>query len=129
MTSPAADAARAAAKILAADLGPALPAQVEAALHAALHASEDEQQRPSRYDPTAIAGLGIGAASLIVTVAQLAWSILAGRRDHAAEPSHDAITREVRITLREQDAPLPPGSDRITEVVVTEVIRLAGRSE
>ncbi len=129
MTSPAADAARAAAKVLAADLGPALPAQVEAALHAALHASEDEQQRPSRYDPTAIAGVGIGAASLIVTVAQLAWSILAGRRDHVAEPSHDAITREVRITLREQDAPLPPGSDRITEVVVTEVIRLAGRSE
>ncbi len=125
MTSPAADAARAAAKVLAGDLGPALPAQVEAALHA----PDDDQQRPSRYDPTAIAGLGIGAASLIVTVAQLAWSILAGRRDHAAEPSHDAITREVRITLREQDAPLPPGSDRITEVVVTEVIRLAGRSE
>ena len=47
MTDPAADAARAAAAILALDLGPNLPAEVEAAL-----AARDTQQRPDRYlDP------------------------------------------------------------------------------
>ncbi len=47
MTDPAADAARAAAAILAPDLGPNLPAEVEAAL-----AARDTQQRPDRYlDP------------------------------------------------------------------------------
>ena len=47
MTDPAADAARAAAAILAADLGPSLPAEVEAVL-----AARDAAQRPDRYlDP------------------------------------------------------------------------------
>ena len=51
MTDPAADAARAAAAILAPDLGPNLPAEVEAAL-----AARDTQHRPDRYvDPVSLA--------------------------------------------------------------------------
>jgi hypothetical protein len=121
MTDPVADAARAAAAILASDLGPTLPTQVEAAL-AARDAGE---HLPGQYDPVAIAGFGIGTASLIVSIAQLAWSVFSDPRKHTAEPSPDSIARQVRMTLRDQDASLPPGSERITEIVATEIIRHA----
>ncbi len=120
MTDPAADAARSAAVILAPDLGPGLPAEVEAALYA----SATTTRGPSQYDPVAIAGLGIAAASLIVIIAQLAWTILTDHRNHTAEPSHESIAREIRITLRQQDLILPAGTDHITDVVITETIRL-----
>jgi hypothetical protein len=119
MTDPVADAAQSAATILAPDLGPNLPAEVEAALHA----RNAGEQRQGQYDPLAVAGFGIGAASLIVSIAQLAWSIVSDRRKHIAEP--DSIARQVRITLRDQDTPLPPSAERITEVVATEIIRRA----
>lgn len=120
MTDPAADAARAAAASLAPSLGPGLPAEVEAALHA----RDSGGQPPGQYDPAAIAGLAIGAASLIVSIAQLAWSIVSDQRTHTAKPSPEAIARQVRIALRQQDTPVPPGTDQITEVVITEIIRL-----
>jgi hypothetical protein len=120
VTSPA-DAARAAAVILASDLGPGLPAEVEAALHA----RSAVRQRPGQYDTSVIAGLAISAASLIVTAAQLAWSILTERRPNAPEPSRDQIARQIRITLREQDVTLPRSSEHITGIVITEVIRIA----
>jgi hypothetical protein len=123
MTNSAADAARSAAVILAHDYGPNLPAQVEAALDARYAA----EQRPGQYDVAAIASLGVGAASLIVTIAQLAWSIVTEHRKHTADPVPNSIARQVRITLHQQDAPsLPPGADRITEVVITEITRLQG---
>lgn len=121
MTTPAADAARAAALTLALDLGQNLPVEVEAAL-AALDAAE---QRPGQYDPLAIASLGMGVASLIVSIAQLAWTIYTDHRTHTPQPSLDSITRQVRITLRDRDIPLPESASRITEVVVTELIRRA----
>jgi hypothetical protein len=124
MTDPVADAARSATVILAPGLGSNLAAEVEAALHAR-HGGE---QRPGQYDPLAIASLGIGAASLIVSVAQLAWSFLSELRNHAAEPSPDAIARQVRIALRQRDIPMPPETDRITEVVITEITRREGPS-
>lgn len=127
MTDPAADAARSAAAILAADLGPDLPVDVEAAL-----AARDAEQRPDRYvDVVAI-------AALIVSIAQLAWPIYTDRRDRAhdkqPQSAHDeeppvesnaveSIAREVRVILRDQDAILPANAEHITEVVVTEVIR------
>ena len=75
MTDPAADAARAAAAILAPDLGPNLPAEVEAAL-----AARDTQQRPDRYlDPVSL-------ASLIVAIATLAWTIYNDQRTHTPDP-------------------------------------------
>jgi len=120
-----ADAARSAAVILAPELGPNLPAEVEAALYTRGHGD----QRPGQYDPAAIASLGISAAGLIVAIAQFAKAILSDRRNHSAETSPESITRQVRISLREQDVPVPAGRDRITDVVVTEIIRLAGDPE
>ena len=121
MTDPAAAAARAAAVILAPDLGPDLPAQVEAAL-----LRNRSEQRPTHYDPLVIIGLGTGAASLIVSIAQLAWAIYSDQRKRPTERSSDSIARQVRMTFRDQDAALPPGSERITDVIVTEIIRISG---
>ena len=111
MTDPAADAARAAAAILAPDLGPTLPTEVEAALA--------DRQHPGRYiDPVSL-------ASLIVAIATLAWTIYSDQRDHTPDPPPADIARQVRITLREQDTLLPTGTERITEIVATEIIRHA----
>jgi hypothetical protein len=120
LTGPIADAARAAAAFLAHDLGLSLPAEVEAALYA----RDSGEQAPGQYDPTAVAGLAVGAASLIVSIAQLAWSIVSDQGTHTAKPSHENIARQVRIALCQQNGPLPPDNHRITEVVITEIIRL-----
>jgi hypothetical protein len=114
MTDPSADVARSAAAILAADLGPGLPAEVEAAL-----AARDTARRPDRYlDPVSL-------ASLIVSIATLAWQVYTDQRKHTPDPPADSIARQVRITLRDQDTTLPPGTDRITEIVATEITRHA----
>jgi hypothetical protein len=115
MTDPAADAARTAAAILAPGYGPSLPAEVEAAL-----AARDTSQRTDRYlDPVSL-------ATLIVSIATLAWTIYNDQRDrHHSDPPADSIARHVRITLRDQDTALPPGTDRITEIVATEITRHA----
>jgi hypothetical protein len=128
MTDPAAEAARSAAVILAPDLGRNLPVEVEAAL-----AARAGDQRPDRFfDPVSL-------GALIVSVATLAWTIYNDQRNRRTgepktelspavqEPEADSITRQVRIKLRESDEILPPGTDRITEVVVTEIIRQARR--
>jgi hypothetical protein len=118
MTDRAADAARAAAAILAPDLGPHLPGEVEAAL-----AARDTAQHPDRYlDPVSL-------ASLIVSIASLAWTIYNDRHTHSQEPPPESIARQVRITLRDQDLSLPPGTDRITEIIATEVTRQHKRQE
>jgi hypothetical protein len=59
-----------------------------------------------------------------VAIATLAWTIYNDQRDRAKdrEPEPASITRQVRITLREQDTVLP-GTERVIEVVTTEVIR------
>jgi hypothetical protein len=114
MTDPAADAARYAAAILAPGLGPNLPAEVEAAL-----AARDTGQRPDRFfDPVSL-------ASLIVAIATLAWTIYNDHRNRGQKPETSSIARQVRITLRDQDITLPPGTERITEIVATEIIRQA----
>ncbi len=113
MTGPAADAARLAAAILAPDLGPNLPAEVEAAL-----AARSTGQRPDKYlDPVSL-------ASLIVSIATLAWTIYNDQRDHTPEPPPATIARQIRITLRDQDTPLPESTERITEVIATEITRI-----
>ena len=114
MTDPVADAARAAAAILASELGPTLPVQVEAALGA-----RGTHQRPDRYlDPVSL-------ATLIVAVATLAWTIYNDQRNHTPDPPPSSIARQVRITLGDQDTSLPPGTERITEIVATEIVRRA----
>ena len=115
MTDPAADAARTAAAILAPDHGPHLPAEVEAAL-----AARDISHRPDRYlDPVSL-------ATLIVSIATLAWTIYNDQRDrHHSDPPADSIARQVRNTLRDQDTALPPGTEKITEIIATEITRHA----
>jgi hypothetical protein len=127
MTDPAAEAARSAAVTLAPDLGANLPVEVEAAL-----AARAGDQRPDRFfDPVSL-------GTLIAIVATLPWTIYNDQRNRAGEqktelspavqePEADSITRQVRIKLRESDEILPSGTDRIAEVVVTEIIRQARR--
>jgi hypothetical protein len=59
-----------------------------------------------------------------VSIAQFAWSIASDRRKHTAKPSHEAVARQVRMALRQQDRPLPPDTYRIAKVVIAEIIRL-----
>ena len=116
MTDPAAQAARSAAAILAPAHGPALPAEVEAAL-----AARDPGHRPGRYlDPVSL-------ASLIVSIATLAWTVYNDQRtrDTKNTPDPEAIARQIRITLREQDTILPAGTEHITEIIATEITRHA----
>jgi hypothetical protein len=114
MTDPVGDAALSAAAILATDLGPSLPAEVEAAL-----AARGTQQRPDRYlDPVSL-------ASLIVSIATLAWTIYNDQRAHTPDPPPSTIAREIRITLRDQNLILSSGTERITEIVATKITRQA----
>jgi hypothetical protein len=114
---PAAAAARSAAAILAPDLGQHLPVEVEAAL-----AARAGDQRPERFfDPVSL-------GALIVSIATLAWTIYNDQRSRASEakvqaPEQESVARQARIALREQDTVLPSGTERITEIVVTEIIR------
>ncbi len=114
---PAAAAARSAATILAPDLGQHLPVEVEAAL-----AARAGDQRPERFfDPVSL-------GALIVSIATLAWTIYNDQRNRASEakvqaPEEESVARQVRIALREQDTVLPSGTERITGIVVTEIIR------
>lgn len=111
---PIAAAARATATRLATEHGPGLAADVEAAL-----ASPDTQQRPGQYlDPIS---LGI----LIVAIATLAWTIYTDKRKTTPDPPPSAIARQVRIELRQQGATSPHDTDRITEIVVTELLQAA----
>ena len=118
MTDTVAQAARAAAAILAPDLGLALPAQVEAALAARL-----TSKRPDRYlDPVSV-------GSIIVSIATLAWTIYTNQRSRTHDPKSDTVAREVLITLREQEILLSAGTERITEIVATEIIRQGSRPD
>jgi hypothetical protein len=119
MTDPVAAAARSSADILAADHDPALPAHVEAAL-----AARDTPRRPGQYtDPNTL----IALASLIVTIATLAWTVYTDQRRRTPDPAPEVIERQVRIALRQQDTILPDGTEHITEVVVSEITRQASQ--
>lgn len=114
MTDPIAAAARAAAERLEGDYGPGLAADVEAALHA-----QDVASRPSQYlDPVSL-------GSLIVAIATLAWNVYSGQRKKAPEPRPDLVARHVRAGLHEHGGTTTQAADRITEIVVTEIIRAA----
>jgi hypothetical protein len=114
MTDPITAAARAAAEQLAAEYGPGLAVDVEVALHA-----QATDQKPGRYlDPVSL-------GTLIVTIATLAWSIYSDKRKRTPEPSPDVIARHVRVELRQLSDTRQQESDRITEIVVTEIIQAA----
>jgi hypothetical protein len=114
MTDYVADAARSAAAALAPDFGQNLPVEVAAAL-----AARAGDQRPDSYLETASLG------SVTVSAAALAWTIYNDQRDRleGQKPEADSIARQVRLALHGQDTILPPGTERITEVVAAEIIR------
>jgi hypothetical protein len=64
-------------------------------------------------------------------MATLAWTIYSEQRTRHSQPGHgtglqpEVIARQVRITLRDADIQLPPGTDRITEIIATEITRHA----
>jgi uncharacterized membrane protein YebE (DUF533 family) len=116
MTDAISAAARAAAGHLAAEYGPGLAADVEAALHA-----REIAQRPAQYlDPVSL-------GSLIVAIATLAWTIYADQRKKTPEPPPGPVARHVRAELRQHSSSTTSQqeTDRITEIVVTEIIQAA----
>lgn len=113
MNDPVTAAARAAAELLQPEYGPGLRAEVESALDA-----RGASQRPVQYfDPVSL-------GSLIVSAATLAWTIYANLRKSTPEPATDEVARQVSAELRESGDASPEKADRITEVVVTEIIKV-----
>jgi hypothetical protein len=73
---------------------------------------------------------------LVVAIATLAWEIYRDKHKDKHEDKHatgparpSVIARQVRIALRERDVAVPPGTERITEVVATEIIRYASEED
>jgi hypothetical protein len=117
MTDPTAAGARAAAERLDRRYGPGLPSEVEAVL---LDAEPGGQ--PERYiDP-------ISLASLIVSVASLAWSIYSQRPGRAAAWRSDEIVRAVRTEMRRSEGVGHIPQCEVIEVVVAEVIQASRRT-
>ena len=114
MTDPITAGARAAAERLAPQYGPGLAADVEAALH-----TRDLEQRPERYfDPVSL-------ASLIVSIATLAWTIYTDLKKKTPSPAPDVVARTVRTQLRTTttSAASQQETGRITEIIITEIIQ------
>ena len=116
MSDPIGIAARAAAQQLKAEAGPGLVAEVEAVL-----ATRESPSAPPQYvDPIAL-------ASLIVTIASLAWTVYIDLKKRAAQPTAEVVARTVRVTRQDQGQAAAP--DHVVEVVVTETIRAAADQE
>lgn len=113
MTDPVAVAARAAAGRLVGEYGPRLAADVEAALHAG-----GSQRRDQYID-------SVAAGELIVSIANLAWTVYLGLKSKTAKPAPEVVTRSVRVELRNRGEGDVSEQDKITDVVVTEIIKAA----
>jgi uncharacterized membrane protein YebE (DUF533 family) len=112
MTDPITAASRAAAEQLAPEYGPGLAADVEAALYA-----RETVRRSSQYiDPVSL-------ATLIVAIATLAWTAYSDQRKKTPNPAPEIVARQVRIELRKHDDTSQHDTDRITEIIVTEIIQ------
>ena len=71
----------------------------------------------------------VSLASLIVAIATLAWTIYNDQRNRTPSPPAEGIASQARNTLREQDTALPEGTERITEIIATEITRRANPSD
>ncbi len=109
--------ARLAAQRLAAGYGSHLVPNVEAALHAF-----GSRQRSDQYlDPVAL-------AALIVSAAQLAWTLYSDLKTQHPQPSREVLARRVRVELSEDEGVSPRDRIRVIEVVTDEVVRDAEAS-
>ncbi|HEY1703179.1 MAG TPA: hypothetical protein VGG75_26045 [Trebonia sp.] len=105
---PVAEIARTAAKQLAPELGVWVETEVEAALCA-----RDGGER-HEYDAVAI-------GALIVSIAQLAWTIYSDHRNKAPDAPQEVAERVLRTEIR-REVEVAAASLKITDVVVQEVI-------
>jgi hypothetical protein len=114
---PIAAAARGAAGNLSAEYGPGLAAEVESALHV-----RESDHRPDQYfDPVSL-------GSLIVSIASLAWTVYTGLKTKTPNPPPEVVARSVRVELRTRGDAIPAPTEKITDVVVTEIIRITDNS-
>jgi hypothetical protein len=109
---PVADIARATAERLAPEHGERLNAEVEAALYA-----RGTTRGPEQYgvDPIAL-------ASLIVSIATLAWTIYSDLRKEKPDIAPQVAERELRVELRRFGGQ-GPERDQVDEIIVTEIVR------
>jgi hypothetical protein len=112
MDDPVGEIARAAAERLAAEHGERVQAEVEAALYARGNMRGAEQYV---IDPVAL-------GTLIVSIATLAWTIYSDLRDRKPEVVPEVAERELRVELR-RFGESGPERDRVTEIIVTEIVR------
>lgn len=102
--------ARAAAGRLAREFGASLPADVEVALMV------PQDERGARYlDPVAV-------AALIVSVAQLAWTLYTDLRKHTERPAPALVARMVRVQLADRTDLEPAERNRVIDIVVAETL-------
>jgi hypothetical protein len=111
MTDPIADIARATAHHLTTDYGPRLATDIEAALHTRTAGPT----QPSQYtDPVAVAGL-------IVAIATLAWTVYKDLRKTTPQPTHETLTRTIRIQFQETHT-IDTTTKKIIDITATEAI-------
>lgn len=108
---PVAEIARAASRRLVPEFGTRVETDVEEALYA-----WDNGER-HQYDLAAV-------GALIVSIAQLAWTIYADHRKKTPNAASDVTERVLRTELR-HEVEKTPASLKITEVVVQEIVSAA----
>jgi hypothetical protein len=104
----------AAARRLAAELRlPSLPLEVEAAFR-----SGGTREPPRQFaDPVAL-------ASLVVSVAALAWQVYCDKKKEGGKPTGDTLITIVRVQQWEH-SDLTRAEEKIVEVVAAEIIKAA----
>ena len=103
--------ARSAAAELAGELGPALPAYVERRLEAGTQGGKQF------LEP----GTSIALASLLVSMASLAWTIYRDLRKETEKPSLDVVRTRVRVQLEVPEGISLMQRDRMIAVVVEQL--------
>jgi hypothetical protein len=118
MTDPVAKIARGVATRLTGELDANLRSDVESALR-----TRQRAEPPDTYfDPVAL-------GALIVSVAQLAWSIYIQQKQQTPAPSAASVTQTVRIELSLPERLPQKVRDRIVEEVVRETLATAAEDE
>ena len=101
------------AKKLAGEIDPLLPQLTEGVLGG----GSDAGGRLRSFD----AGLGIAAASLLVSMVGVAWGIYKDILNRKQKPSRQAVSRRVRVRIQDSADIKPAQRDRMIEVVVEEI--------
>ncbi len=115
------DIARRAARPLAQEIDPALPAVVEGRLRGGGGGGGAEP--PLRFLEPATT---IALAGLLVSLAGLAWTIYRDLKKDAAAPSPDVLARRLRLDTNLPEAVTTERRARVIAVIVEEVIAGSG---